>query len=81
MPDRLYEPPDFGPGPDPELEYDDPRAWADAYPEDPTVCPRCGGPLTIDPADPSVGIMYEAVYCENTLPDGSDCLWGDGETP
>jgi hypothetical protein len=62
--------------------WEDLHQWE--FPEeerDPTICPRCGGPLTIDTADPSVGIMYEAVFCENTLPDGSDCLWGDGETP
>jgi hypothetical protein len=72
--------PDFGPGPDPELDFT-PEDWADAYPEEPTRCPRCDGELTIDAADPSVGIMYDAVYCENDLPDGSACGWGEGETP
>lgn len=44
-----------------------------------TVCPRCGGMLTVEPEDRSVGIFGDAVFCENQLPDGTDCLWGENE--
>lgn len=69
---------------------EDHRAWlADEWEDDrptagelaawealePTVCPVCDGDLTIDPADPSVGIMTEVRFCENDLPDGTPCLW------
>ena len=55
-----------------EWEGFDPSDWES---NDPTECPACGGPLTVEPADYSVGIMSEAVFCENVLPDGTDCLW------
>ena len=38
-------------------------------------CPVCGGELTYEPADPSVGIMSEVYYCENSLADGTPCPW------
>jgi hypothetical protein len=60
----------------PRLGIDfDPEPWEVT----PTECPRCGGTLTIDLADPSVGIFGDAIFCENDRLDGLPCGWGEGD--
>jgi hypothetical protein len=57
---------------DPPSEYDEYDGSDD--PARPSICPRCDGELQYDPADPDVGIMTDALYCETP-----GCDWVEGD--